>query len=90
VLRTHARSLGARLDTWTFLTGDRDAIDRFAARFGVSVTRAVTDPRDITHNLRTAVIDAEGRLVKVFTGYGWAPSDVLDEIRKVSGHRVVG
>src|SRR5207248_1688346 len=51
VLKAHAKKLGADLDRWTFLTGDRDDIDQFGARFGVSVSRAVNDPRDITHNL---------------------------------------
>ena len=27
-------------------------------RFGVSIARAMNDPRDITHNLRTAIVDA--------------------------------
>ena len=58
VLKAHAQTLGADLKTWTFLTGDRDDIDRFAARFGVSVARSLTDQRDITHNLRTALVDA--------------------------------
>ena len=57
VLKKHATKLGADLQTWTFLTGDRDEIDQFAARFGVSVARAQTDQRDITHNLRTAIVD---------------------------------
>src|SRR6266498_1677764 len=51
VLKAHAKQLDADLKRWTFLTGERDDIDRFAARFGVSVGRALNDPRDITHNL---------------------------------------
>jgi protein SCO1/2 len=54
VLKAHAKQLNADLARWTFLTGDRDEIDRFAARFGVSISRAMNDARDITHNLRTA------------------------------------
>src|SRR5438093_3259711 len=34
VLKKHAKEVDADLRTWTFLTGDRDDIDRFAARFG--------------------------------------------------------
>ena len=45
---------------WTFLTGDRDEMDQFAARFGVVITRDMNDARDITHNLRTAIVDREG------------------------------
>lgn len=84
VLKAHATSLGADLKRWTFLTGDRDDIDRFAARFGVSVSRALNDPRDITHNLRTAIVDADGRLVKVYTGNEWTPNQVLEDLRKVA------
>jgi len=81
VLKQHARELKADLRTWTFLTGKRDEIDQFAARFGVSVVRALNDPRDITHNLRTAIVDADGKLVKVYTGNEWTPDDILADLR---------
>jgi protein SCO1/2 len=81
VLKAHAKTLNADLSRWTFLTGDRDEIDRFAARFGVAVSRASNDPRDITHNLRTAIIDADGKVVKVYTGNEWRPEEILDVIR---------
>jgi protein SCO1/2 len=41
VLKKHARELQADLSRWTFLTGDRDDIDQFAMRFGVSMARGV-------------------------------------------------
>ena len=80
VLARHAATLRADPGTWTFLTGDRDDIDRFAARFGVSVARALPDQGDITHNLRTAIIDADGRLAKVYTGNEWTPEQVLADL----------
>ena len=84
VMRAHARTLDADLTRWTFLTGDRDEIDRFAARFGVSVGRALNDPRDITHNLRTAIVDADGKLVKVYTGNEWTPDQLLTDLRALA------
>jgi protein SCO1/2 len=84
VLKKHARELKADLTRWTFLTGDRDDIDQFAARFGVSIARAMNDPRDITHNLRTAIVDRDGKLVKVYTGYDWTPDQVLADVRTVA------
>ena len=60
VLKKHAAALGADRSRWTFLTGDRDEIDRFAARFGIAITREMDDPTNITHNLRTAIVDAKG------------------------------
>src|SRR6185436_1062670 len=74
VLKRHAQELMADPARWTFLTGDRDGIDQFAARFGVSISRALNDALDITHNLRTAIVDADGKLVKVYIGNEWTPA----------------
>jgi protein SCO1/2 len=84
VLKKHARELKADPARWTFLTGKRDDIDQFAARFGVSVTRSPEDQRDITHNLRTAIIDADGKLVTVYTGNEWTPAQVLMDLKPVA------
>jgi protein SCO1 len=84
VLTKHARELRADLTRWTFLTGDRDEVDQFAARFGVSVARAQNDPRDITHNLRTAIVDPDGRLVKVYVGNEWSPDQILADLEPIA------
>jgi protein SCO1 len=81
VLKAHARQLNADPARWTFLTGDRDEVDRFASRFGVQVSRALNDPRDITHNLRTAIVDADGRVVKIYTGNDWTAEQVLADLK---------
>jgi protein SCO1 len=80
VLKAHAAKLNADLKTWTFLTGDRDEIDMFASRFGVSVARSQADQRDITHNLRTAIVDGDGKLVKVYIGNEWTPDQALADL----------
>jgi protein SCO1/2 len=84
VLKDHATKLNADPKVWTFLTGDRDDIDQFGAHFGVQVARAMDDPLNITHNLRTAVIDKDGKLVKTFTGNEWTPQQVIDELKTVA------
>jgi protein SCO1 len=84
VLRRHAKTLDADLTRWTFLTGDRDDIDQFASRFGVSISRSLDDPLSITHNLRTAIIDADGRLVKVYTGNEWSPDQILADLKPIA------
>jgi len=86
VLTRHAKSLDADLSRWTFLTGDRDDVDQFAARFGVSIARSMTDQRDITHNLRTAIIDADGKLVKSYTGNEWKPEQLLADLKSLGGN----
>jgi protein SCO1 len=83
VLKRHAAALGADPRVWTFLTGDRDDIDRFGSRFGVQVARAMADQRDITHNLRTAIVDAHGALVKIYTGNDWTPDQVLSDLKSI-------
>ncbi|OFW21396.1 MAG: hypothetical protein A3H97_20300 [Acidobacteria bacterium RIFCSPLOWO2_02_FULL_65_29] len=83
VLKMHAGGLGADPARWTFLTGDRDEIDKFAMRFGVSIARDMTDPVNITHNLRTAIVDAKGVFVKSYTGNEWLPEQVLADLQRV-------
>jgi len=84
VLKKHAAALGADPKFWTFLTGQRDEIDKFAARFGVAVTREVNDPLDISHNLRTAIVDAKGAFVKAYSGNEWTHDQVLADLRHIA------
>src|SRR5262245_23506591 len=83
VLKSHARRLNADPVRWTFLTGDRDEVDRFASRFGLQVSRAPNNAKDITHNLRTVIIDKDGRLVKVYTGNDWQTEQILEDVKKL-------
>jgi protein SCO1/2 len=87
VLKAHGNSLGANPKVWTFFTGDLDDVDKFAGRFGVSITRAVDDTKqvNITHNLRTAIIDRQGDLVKTYTGNEWTPEQVIADIKVLVG-----
>ena len=48
------------------------------------MSRAQNDERDITHNLRTAIVDPDGRLVKVYIGNEWTPELLLADVRKGS------
>jgi protein SCO1/2 len=84
VLKQHARELKADEARWTLLTGDRNDIDRFASRFGLVVARAPDDERNITHNLRTAIVDAKGQLVKVYIGNEWTPGEVVADLKTVA------
>jgi protein SCO1/2 len=81
VLKKHAQQLGADLTRWTFFTGDRDDIDKFASRFGVTIARDTSDPKNITHNLRTVIIDPEGKLKKTYTGNEWSPDQIIADLK---------
>lgn len=85
VMKAHAQKLGADPRLWSFVTGDRDEIDKWANGFGVSISRAMNDPRDITHNLRTALIDRQGNLVQIYPGNEWTPEQILADVRVMVG-----
>ena len=82
VLAAHARRAGADPRVWRFATGDRDAIREFALRFGVSTMTETAGGSDLTHNLRTAVVGADGTIVHVFSGNEWTPAELLDALRR--------
>lgn len=83
VLKKHAAAIGADPALWEYLTGDVNSVERFAAKFGVSIIRNPADVRDITHNLRTAVIAPDGRLVEILSGNEWTPAEAVAAIRRV-------
>jgi protein SCO1/2 len=85
VLADHAARLHADPAVWTFLTGDRVTTDRFAAAFGVGVIRTPGDASQVTHNLRTTLIGADGRIVKIYSGSDWTPGTVLSDLRAAVG-----
>lgn len=84
VLRKHAAAIGADPALWSFLTGDPAGIERFAAQFGVTIIRNAADERDITHNLRTVILGADGKVRQVVTGSDWDPNEVLLSLRHAS------
>ena len=85
ILRAHARRVGAEPAMWSYVTGTREGVDAFAAAFGVSVIRDDKPMQEIMHNLRTAVIDRNGRLVTVLNGNEWKPEALLEAIRTADG-----
>jgi protein SCO1 len=87
VLAARAKQLGADPAVWSYLTGERAEIARFASRFGVSIMPTDPETQEIVHNLRTAVIDADGRLTTILSGNEWTPPDLVAELRKAIGRR---
>jgi cytochrome oxidase Cu insertion factor (SCO1/SenC/PrrC family) len=47
----------------------------------VTIARDPTDLKNITHNLRTVIIDADGKLVKAYTGNEWTPDQILADLK---------
>jgi protein SCO1/2 len=85
VLREHARAAGAQRAIWSFVTGDRRDLERFGSALGVAIMPAEPGSAAVIHNLRTAVIDPEGRLTTIFGGNEWRAADLLKELRRAAG-----
>jgi protein SCO1/2 len=79
VMAMHAKTVGADPRYWHFLTGNRPQVMDFAKRFGI-----ISEPGDansIVHNLRTAVIDPTGHIVKVYSGNMWTPAELVADLK---------
>ena len=98
VLKQHAKKLGADPSVWTFATGDRDEIDRFASSLLLTLVRPSASPRrpesidglgeaanpdEIGHTLRTTVVDRNGRITKSYSGADWTPAELVAEIERL-------
>lgn len=66
---------------WNFVSGDiveTTAIaDQVGEKFG-------NEGGSITHNLRTVVIDTQGKVQKIFTGNQWTSDELVEEIVKAA------
>ena len=81
VIKTHAHLRGADPQVWSYLTGGAAAIDHLTSRFGVSTINEHDTADTITHNLRTAIIDAQGKLVTIYGGNEWTVETLLADLR---------
>jgi protein SCO1/2 len=62
VLKAHAQQLKSDPRVWNFVTGEREAIDRFATNMLVTLVRGqAANPEEIGHTLRTTVVGRDGR-----------------------------
>jgi protein SCO1/2 len=67
---------------WSLATGKEEAI---RALGGALELDYVEESRSFTHNLRTAVLDREGKLRRLFRGSDWTPEELVAELRAAAG-----
>jgi protein SCO1/2 len=67
---------------WTLATGKDEAI---RALGGALELDYVEENRSFTHNLRTAVLDSEGKLRRLFHGNEWTPEELVAELKAAAG-----
>ncbi|MEI6669110.1 MAG: SCO family protein [Acidobacteriota bacterium] len=80
ILAAYAKRVGADDAVWRFATAPRAPLDAFGLALGLTVMREGMAGDDITHNLRTVLMDREGKLVKIYNGNDWSPDDVVRDL----------
>ena len=85
VLKAYAEAHRCDPHHWTFATGALIDITAIAEQFGMAFWH--DDSGSISHNLRTAVIDASGRVQKVFPSNEWSSDELVAEMVRGAGKR---
>jgi protein SCO1/2 len=83
VLKNYARRYQYDTNHWSFATGAWIEIDAITEQFGLEFSRAQSGV-GWDHKLRTVVIDAAGKVQKVYTGNAWTVDDFVEEMRKAT------
>ena len=79
-LRGHAAMLKVDTARWSFLTGTLIDVTALSEQFGLQFTRELGG--GISHNLRTVVIDATGRVQRIIPENKWNPQELAEELVK--------
>ncbi|HEY8203226.1 MAG TPA: SCO family protein [Pyrinomonadaceae bacterium] len=67
---------------WEFATGTADEVKRIAEYFGLRYIKdSSTGEEQVIHSLRTAVIDPNGKLVKLYRNNEWKPAEIADDLK---------
>jgi protein SCO1/2 len=83
ILEGYAKAFQYDPQRWSFLTGDLVEITAIADQFGLTFSRDTEV--GFSHNLRTVVIDAHGRVQKIFQGNQWTGPELAEELAKAAG-----
>ena len=81
VLKAYAESYHYDTKRWSFVTGAMIDIDAITEQFNLPIFK---QGENWDHKLRTAIIDAQGRVQKIFIYNQWKPEELVDEIIKAA------
>lgn len=82
VLKGYAGHYDYHPEHWSFVTGDEIEITAIGDQFGEYFGR--DEGGGITHNLRTVVVDARGRVQKIFPDNKWSSDELVAELLKAA------
>ena len=79
VLESYGQRHGYDPSRWTLATGSFDELQPLGTHFGLYFSRNVT-PDKLNHNLRTVVLDAQGRVSEILVGKDWTPEQLAEAV----------
>jgi protein SCO1 len=82
VLKNYAARYHYDPKHWTFVTGDMIDLVSISDEVGEEFSRS--PETGVTHNLRTVVVDAQGRIQKIYHNNEWTADDLVAEILKAA------
>ena len=81
ILKSYAERFSADPQHWNYLTGDLTDITAIAEQFGETFWR---EQGALNHNLRTVVINSNGRVQNIFQGNSWTAEELAKELTKAA------
>ena len=68
---------------WEFATGTSEQVKNIAQFFGLTY---FPEKDQIIHSLRTAIVNPDGKVVKIYSGNEWKPEEIVEELKTI--HRL--
>jgi protein SCO1/2 len=81
ILRAYGQQYSYDPSRWNLLTGEMIEIDAITEQFGMIFAR---DGSEFSHNVRTVVIDAAGRIQTIIVGNEWTADELTEELIKAA------
>ena len=78
VLKQYAKTFGADLNGWAFLTGAPETVLEVARRYGVFVSKTASG--DVDHTFLTSVVDQRGFLRVQYVGVRFNPEEFRHDL----------
>jgi len=83
-MKAYGKAFGHDPKHWSLLTSDSCCTIRELAE-NVDLRYTETPGESFQHNLRTVVLDTQGRITKIFTDETWDPADLVAAVREAAG-----
>lgn len=85
ILKNYAQAYTYDPERWNYLTGKLIDITAISEQFGLQFYRPEPEnPSNLSHNLRTVVIDAAGRVSHILVGNEWEPRELAQAMVKAA------